>query len=79
MGWPSVSTWRVDNATESLVAGIEVFDCPREPREVNPNEYPDQALLISLNRACIEWQIGLINQLADEPAASRWRVEPINV
>ena len=76
MGWPSVFTWQVDSQTDSLITGAEVFDSPREDRELDPNDYPDRDLLMSQNRAYLEWEIGLIDQLSDEPAASRWWVEP---
>ncbi len=76
MGWPRVRVWQVDPQSEHLVSGAEALGSPREVRMLNPNDYSDHAELIALNRAFLEWQRGLVDQLADEPAASCWRIEP---
>lgn len=76
MGWPNVLTYHIDDAVDALITGGSELDSPKEDRELNPNDFPNRELLMSRNRAYLDWEIALLEQLVDEPAASQWRVAP---
>ncbi len=69
MGWRRVYVFTIDANNERLQSGpgssIEAF----EDRDLDPNDYADHEALMRDNRAYLDWEIALIDQLPGDPAA----------
>ncbi len=69
MGWRRVYVFTIDTGSSQLETGpgssVEVL----EDRDLDPNDYADHDALMRENRAYLEWEIALIDQLSGEPAA----------
>ena len=69
MGWRRVYVFTIDARSELLETGPGIGVEPFEDRDLDPNDYSDQEALMRDNRAYLEWEIELFNQLSGEPAA----------
>jgi rhodanese-related sulfurtransferase len=69
MGWRRVYVFTIGAGCDRMETGsgniIEVL----EDRALDPNDYADHDALMRDNRAYLEWEIALIDQLSGEPAA----------
>jgi hypothetical protein len=59
----------IDPERELLDTGPGPVSSPREDRDLDPGDYADTETLMRANRAYLEWEIALIDQLQGDPAA----------
>jgi rhodanese-related sulfurtransferase len=69
MGWHRVFVFSLDEDKESLEFGPGPTPSPQEDRDLDPQDYDDPEELLRQNRAYLEWEIALIDQLPGDPAA----------
>ncbi|UCH41150.1 MAG: hypothetical protein JSU67_05600 [Gammaproteobacteria bacterium] len=69
MGWRRVYSFTIEPASEQLETGAGAGIEALEDRDLDPNDYTDQDELMRANRAYLDWEIALIDQLPGEPAA----------
>ncbi len=69
MGWRRVYVFTIDTGSSQLQTGpgssVEIL----EDRDLDPNDHADHDALMRKNRAYLEWEIALVDQLPGEPAA----------
>ena len=70
MGWRRVFVFSLDDDKSNLEFGPGPLPSPVEDRDLDPADYPDPEQLLARNRAYLEWEIALIDQLPGEPSAS---------
>lgn len=70
MGWRRVFVYTIEDGHGDLETGVGAGAEPLEDRDLDPNDHPDQEALMRANRAYLEWEIALIDQLRGEPAAA---------
>ena len=69
MGWRRVYVFTLDAGSERLETGSGNSIEALEDRALDPNDYADHDALMRDNRAYLEWEIALIDQLPGDPAA----------
>ena len=69
MGWRSVFVFSIDDDKQDLEFGAGRVSSPLEDRDLNPEDYEDPEELLRQNRAYLDWELGLLDQLAGDPAA----------
>lgn len=69
MGWRRVYVFTIDASSGVLETGSGNAIEAIEDRHLDPNDYADHDALMRENRAYLEWEIALIDQLPGEPAA----------
>jgi rhodanese-related sulfurtransferase len=69
MGWRRVFVFSLDDDKESLEFGPGPLDSPLEDRDLDPQDYQDMEQLLRKNRAYLEWELALIEQIPGDPAA----------
>jgi rhodanese-related sulfurtransferase len=69
MGWRRVYVFSLDDDKESLEFGPGAIASPLEDRDLDPRDYDDPEVLMRKNRAYLEWEVALLEQLAGDPAA----------
>jgi len=69
MGWRRVYVFSLDDDPAKLERGAGPMPSPREDRDLDPGDYADPEALMAENRAYLDWEIALIDQLEGEPAA----------
>jgi len=69
MGWRRVFVFSLDDDKESLEFGPGPLDSPREDRDLDPQDYQDREQLLRKNRAYLDWELALLEQIAGDPAA----------
>ncbi len=69
MGWRRVYVFTINADNERLERGAGGNIEALEDRDLDPNDYTDHEALMRENRAYLEWEIALIDQLPGEPAA----------
>ena len=69
MGWRRVYVYTIDAGSKWLETGPGNCIAVPEDRALDPGDYVDHDALMRENRAYLEWEIALIDQLAGEPAA----------
>jgi len=69
MGWRRVYVFTIDAGYDRLETGSGNSIEALEDRTLDPNDYADHDALMRDNRAYLEWEIALIDQLSGEPAA----------
>jgi len=70
MGWRRVYVFTIEAGREQLETGAGEGVEPLEERDLDPHDYSDHEALMRANRAYLEWEIALIDQLPGEPAAA---------
>ncbi len=70
MGWPRVYVFSLDDDKALLETGPGPIASPVEDRDLDPADFDDEAELLARNRAYLEWEIALLDQLPGEPAAA---------
>ena len=70
MGWRRVYVFTIEGGQGQLVTGAGDSAEALEERDLDPNDYGDHEALMRANRAYLEWEIALIDQLPGEPAAT---------
>lgn len=69
MGWRRVFVFSLDDDKENLEFGPGPLESPCEDRHLDPREYPDREQLLQENRAYLDWELALIEQIPGDPAA----------
>jgi rhodanese-related sulfurtransferase len=69
MGWRRVFVFSLDDDKESLEFGPGPLESPREDRDLDPQDYQDREQLLRENRAYLDWELALIEQIPGDPAA----------
>jgi rhodanese-related sulfurtransferase len=69
MGWRRVYVHTIDTRHPLLEAGAGIGPVAVEDRSLDPNEFADREALLAANRAYLDWEIALYDQLEGEPAA----------
>ena len=69
MGWRRVYVFSLDDDKANLEFGCGDATNPLEDRDLDPADYDDPQELMRANRAYLEWEVALIDQLPGEPAA----------
>ena len=69
MGWRRVFVFSLDDDKRGLEFGPGPVSSPLEDRDLNPADYEDSEELLRQNRAYLDWELGLLAQLAGDPAA----------
>ncbi len=69
MGWRRVYVFTIKAGREQLESGPGAGLEPLEDRDLDPADYDDPETLLRENRAYLEWEIALYEQLAGDPAA----------
>jgi rhodanese-related sulfurtransferase len=69
MGWRRVYVFSLDDDKQSLEFGPGAIASPLEDRDLDPRDYDDPEALMRENRAYLEWEVALLEQLAGDPAA----------
>ena len=69
MGWCRVFVFSVEGAKQDLECGPGPAGSPLEDRFLDPQDYDDHAELMRQNRACLDWELTLLEQLPGDPAA----------
>jgi len=69
LGWRRVFVFSLDDDKESLEFGVGPLDSPQEDRDLDPQDYQDPEQLLRENRAYLEWELALIDQIPGDPAA----------
>jgi rhodanese-related sulfurtransferase len=69
MGWRRVFVFSLDDDEQDLEFGAGRVSSPLEDRDLNPADYEDSAELLRQNRAYLDWELGLLDLLAGDPAA----------
>ena len=69
MGWQRVTAFTMNPEDELLETGPGDWPSPVEDRDLDPNDYADLEELMRKNRAYLEWEIALLEQLPGDPAA----------
>ena len=70
MGWRRVFVFSLDADKTSLEFGPGPIPSPLEDRDLDPNDHADLDALLAQNRAYLEWEIALYDQLRNEPSAT---------
>ncbi|MDJ0778004.1 MAG: rhodanese-like domain-containing protein [Gammaproteobacteria bacterium] len=70
MGWRRVFVFSLDDDKSNLEFGPGPLPSPLEDRDLDPADHADAEELLARNRAYLEWEIGLIDQLPGEPSAT---------
>jgi len=70
MGWRRVYAHTIDIAYPHLQTGVGSSPAPYEDRSLDPSEFADRDEMLRANRAYLDWEIALYEQLADDPAAN---------
>ena len=70
MGWRRVFVFSLDADKARLEFGPGPLPSPREDRDLDPADFADRDELLARNRAYLEWELGLLEQLAGEPSAA---------
>ncbi len=73
MGWRRVYAYTIDTGYPHLEAGVGSSPASYEERSLDPSEFADRDELLRANRAYLDWEIALYDQLADEPSATYMR------
>jgi len=74
MGWRRVYVFTIDAGSDRLETGSGNSIEALEDRALDPNDYADHDTLMRENRAYLEWEIALIDQLSGEPAAPYMKI-----
>jgi hypothetical protein len=69
MGWRRVFVFSLDDDKQDLEFGPGRVSSPREDRDLDPADYQDSEELLRQNRAYLDWELGLLEHLAGDPAA----------
>lgn len=69
MGWRRVFVFSLDDDKESLEFGPGPLDSPIEDRDLDPQDYADAEQLLQQNRAYLDWELALIEQIPGDPAS----------
>ncbi len=69
MGWRRVFVFTIEAGHDQLATGTGDYPEVHEDRDLDPNDYADPEALTRLNRAYLDWEIALIDQLPGDPAA----------
>jgi len=69
MGWRRVFVFSLDDDKEDLDFGSGPLASPVEDRDLDPRDYTDRETLLAENRAYLEWELVLLEQLPGDPAA----------
>jgi rhodanese-related sulfurtransferase len=69
MGWRRVFVFSLDDDKEKLEFGPGPVTSPLEDRDLDPRDYADSEVLLAQNRAYLEWELALLDQLPGDPAA----------
>ena len=69
MGWRRVFVFSLDDDKENLEFGPGPLPSPEEDRDLDPRDYKDPEQLLRENRAYLDWELALLEQLPDDPAA----------
>ena len=70
MGWRRVYVFTIEDGQEQLETGADDSAEPLEDQDLDPSDYSDHEALMRANRAYLEWEIALIEQLPGDPAAA---------
>ena len=70
MGWRRVFVFSLDDDKSNLEFGPGPLPSPVEDRDLDPADHADPEQLLARNRAYLEWEIALIEQLPGEPSAT---------
>jgi rhodanese-related sulfurtransferase len=69
MGWRRVFVFSLDDDKENLEFGPGPLASPSEDRDLDPQDYQDREELLRENRAYLDWELALLEQIAGDPAA----------
>ena len=69
MGWRRVFVFSLDDDKSDLETGPGAIASPLEDRDLDPQDYADPQELIAKNRAYLEWEQALLQQIEGDPAA----------
>ena len=69
MGWRRVSVFSFEDDGQDLEFGSGPASSPLEDRDLDPQDYGDHAELMRQNRAYLDWELALLEQLPGDPAA----------
>jgi rhodanese-related sulfurtransferase len=69
MGWRRVFVFSLDDDKRNLETGPGPLPSPLEDRDLDPQDFSDHEALMAKNRAYLEWEQGLLEQLPGDPAA----------
>lgn len=69
MGWSRVLVFSLDDDGQDLEPGPSPASRPLEDRDLDPQDYGDHAELMRQNRAYLDWELALLEQLPGDPAA----------
>ena len=70
MGWRRVYVHTIDSSYPLLEAGAGIGPVASEERSLDPRQFDDRDELLRANRAYLDWEIALYDQLEGEPAAA---------
>jgi rhodanese-related sulfurtransferase len=69
MGWGRVSVFSFEDDGQDLEFGSGPASSPLGDRDLDPQDYGDHAELMRQNRAYLDWELALLEQLPGDPAA----------
>ena len=69
MGWNRVLVFSLEDDGQDMEFGPGPASSPLEDRDLDPQDYGDQAELMRQNRAYLAWELALLEQLQGDPAA----------
>lgn len=69
MGWRRVYVHTIETSHQLLESGTGIGPVAVEDRALDPREFADREELMRANRAYLDWEIALYEQLEGEPAA----------
>jgi rhodanese-related sulfurtransferase len=69
MGWRRVFVFSLDDDKQDLEFGPGRVSSPLEDRDLDPADYEDSEELLRQSRAYLDWELGLLEHLAGDPAA----------
>jgi rhodanese-related sulfurtransferase len=70
MGWRRVYAHTIEADRPNLETGVGSSPAVYEDRSLDPSAFADREQMLQANRAYLDWEIALYEQLADEPSAT---------
>ena len=68
MGWRRVFVFSLDDDKSNLELGAGALPSPVEDRDLDPQDYADIETLLQKNRAYLDWERALLDQIEGDPA-----------